>query len=169
MFAVVESGSKQYKVEPGQRIKVDKLAGEVNDAIILDKVLMVVDGESVQVGQPLVDGTVVRATILEEVKGDKIIVFKYKPKKRYRKTMGFRSRLTTIRIDGIGASEDTNFTTKATTQESVAPVETEVETNFTAKATTQESVAPVETEAEEKPQLEVKIMGKTADEVQQGE
>lgn len=101
MFAVVETGSKQYKVAPGQRLNVDKLLGEVDEEVVLDKVLMVVDGEKVSVGQPTVAGVTVRAKIIDQIKGDKIRVFKYKPKKRYRKTMGFRSRLTTLQIESI--------------------------------------------------------------------
>lgn len=106
MFAVVETGSKQYKVTPGQHLKVDRIAGAVDDEVLLQKVLMVVDGETVSVGQPVVEGVTVRAIILDQVKGEKIKVFKYKPKKRYRRTMGFRSLLTTLKIesiDGVGS------------------------------------------------------------------
>jgi large subunit ribosomal protein L21 len=101
VFAVVETGSKQYKVAPGQRLNVDKLAGEIDEEVVLEKVLMVVDGDKVSIGKPTVEGVTVRAKILDQTKGDKIRVFKYKPKKRYRRTTGFRSRLTTLQIESI--------------------------------------------------------------------
>ena len=100
VFAVVETGSKQYKVAPGDVIEVDRLPGEVNSEIRLEKVLLV-SGEAVTVGTPVVQGATVRATITEQGKGDKVIVFRYKSKKRYRRIMGHRSLLTTLKIEEI--------------------------------------------------------------------
>jgi len=102
VFAVVETGSKQYRVQPGQLIKVDRLAGEANGEIRLEKVLMITDDAGgVTIGTPIVTGATVRATIVEQGKGIKIRVFKYKPKKRYRKTQGHRSLITTLKIEEI--------------------------------------------------------------------
>lgn len=102
MFAVVETGSKQYKVKPGQFIKVDKLAGTENEEVRLEKVLMISDDAGgVTVGTPVVAGATIRATIVEQGKGDKIRVFKFKSKKRYRKTKGHRARITTLKIEEI--------------------------------------------------------------------
>lgn len=101
MFAVVETGSKQYKVEPGQLLKVDHLAGEVNDEVKLEKVLMLSDDAGVKIGTPALTGATVRATIVEQTKGTKILVFKFKSKKRYRKVRGHRSQLTVLKIEEI--------------------------------------------------------------------
>ncbi len=101
MFAVVETGSKQYKVAPGQTIKVDKLAGDENDTVTLEKVLMVSGDSGIVIGQPTVAGASVRATIVEQGKGEKLRIFKFKSKKRYRRTMGFRALITTLKIEEI--------------------------------------------------------------------
>lgn len=101
MFAVVETGSKQYKVAPGDTIKVDRLVGEVNGEVRLEKVLLVSDDSGVKVGTPVIAGAAVRATVVDHVKGDKIVVFKYKSKKRYRRKSGFRAQLTTLKIEEI--------------------------------------------------------------------
>ena len=102
MFAVVETGSKQYKVQPGQLIKVDRLEGEENGEIRLEKVLMVSnEGGTVTIGTPVVTGAAIRATIVEQGKGQKIRVFRYKSKKRYRRVMGHRSQITTLKIEEI--------------------------------------------------------------------
>jgi large subunit ribosomal protein L21 len=102
VFAVVETGSKQYRVKPGQLIKVDLLDGEKDSEISLEKVLMISDdaGE-VTIGRPVLSGATVRATIVEQGRGEKIRVFKFKSKKRYRKTIGHRSFLTTLKIEEI--------------------------------------------------------------------
>ncbi len=101
MFAVVETGSKQYKVETGQLLKVDRLKGEVNDVVNLEKVLMLSDDSGVKIGTPVVEGATVRATIVDQTKGKKIEVFKFKSKKRYRRHIGHRSHLTVLKIEEI--------------------------------------------------------------------
>lgn len=101
MFAVVKSGGKQYRVEPGQLLKVDHVAGNVNDEVRLEDVLMFSDDNGVTLGTPNVAGHVVRATIVEQTKGEKIVVFKFKSKKRYRKTRGHRSQLTVLKVEEI--------------------------------------------------------------------
>lgn len=101
MYAVVQTGGKQYRVAPGEWLEVEKLAGEVGDQISLDKVLLVHDGEAVHIGQPLVDGAVVKATVKSQHKGRKVIVFKYRPKQRYRRKRGHRQMLTRLHVDAI--------------------------------------------------------------------
>ncbi len=101
MFVVVKTGGKQYRVQPGQLLRVDRLAGEVNDEVRLDEVLMVSGDSGVTIGTPAVVGAAVRATIVQQAKGEKIVVFKFKSKKRYRKTRGHRSQLTILKIEEI--------------------------------------------------------------------
>lgn len=99
-YAIVESGGKQYKAVPGRTIEVDRLGGQAGDTVELDVVLLSEDGE-VKVGTPFVDGIKVKASVVGEVKGPKIIVFKYKPKIRYRRKQGHRQRYTQIKIESI--------------------------------------------------------------------
>ncbi|NWJ45193.1 MAG: 50S ribosomal protein L21 [Chloroflexi bacterium] len=101
MFAVVESGSKQYKVEAGQTIQVDRLLGDENAEVQLEKVLLISADGGVTVGTPIITGAAVRATIVSHDKGEKLYIFKYKSKKRYRRKTGFRSSLTTLKIEEI--------------------------------------------------------------------
>ena len=101
MYAIVESGGKQYRAVPGATIEVDHLHLEEGSQIDLDQVLLVVDGEEIKVGTPTVDGATVKATVVEHFKGKKIIVFKYIPSKRYRKTKGHRQQYTRLAIDEI--------------------------------------------------------------------
>ena len=101
MYAVIESGGKQHRVELGSEIQVDRLDVQPGDSITLDRVLLVADGEEAAIGQPVVDGATVSAEVLGQDRGQKIIVFKYKPKARTRVKKGFRAELTTLRITDI--------------------------------------------------------------------
>jgi len=101
VYAVVETGGKQYKVSAGETVDVEKLPYEVGEKIELDRVLLVADGNEVQVGQPTVEGAKVLATVTDHLKGPKIIVFKYKPKERYRRKKGHRQSHTRLTIDEI--------------------------------------------------------------------
>jgi len=101
MYAVIETGGKQYRVEPGMSVSVEKLAGEVGDQVSFDKVLLLADDESVAVGRPLVDGASVNAEIVKHGRGDKLIVFKFKRRKDYRRKNGHRQDYTTVRIDDV--------------------------------------------------------------------
>jgi large subunit ribosomal protein L21 len=103
MYAVVTSGGKQYKVKQGDVLRVEKISGEVGDPFSFDKVLMFSDGENVRIGQPALDNIAVRGHIVEQGKARKIIVFKYKRRKRYRRKQGHRQQFTAIRIDNIEA------------------------------------------------------------------
>jgi large subunit ribosomal protein L21 len=100
-YAVIRTGGKQYTVREGATLKVEKLAGEPGDSLDLGEVLMVADGDSVTVGTPTVSGARVVAEIVEHGKGDKIIVFKYKPKIRYRKKTGHRQQYTQLAVKQI--------------------------------------------------------------------
>jgi large subunit ribosomal protein L21 len=100
-YAIVETGGKQYRVEPGKSIVVEKLNGEEGSTIELDRVLLVSDDSTTTIGTPLVDGAKVLAEVATQAKGDKIIVFKYKPKVRYSVKNGHRQRLTKLVIKEI--------------------------------------------------------------------
>lgn len=103
MFAVVKTGGKQYRVAKGDTIKVEKLQGEVGDKIALSDVLMVADGDAVQVGRPLVAGARVEAEIVDQGRHPKIIIFKMRRRKNYRRKAGHRQPFTALRIVEIGA------------------------------------------------------------------
>ena len=118
MYAVIESGGKQHRVELGSEIQVDRLDVQPGESITLDRVLLVADGDEAAIGQPVVDGAKVSAEVLGQDRGDKIVVFKYKPKARTRVKKGFRAELTTLRITDIAfggksAAEDAEKQQKA--------------------------------------------------------
>jgi large subunit ribosomal protein L21 len=100
-YAIVETGGKQYKVAPGQKVDVDRLGVAEGEDIELSKVLLIADGKDTIVGSPTIDGAKVIATCLGEHKGDKIIVFKYKPKVRYRRKTGHRQLYAKLEIKEI--------------------------------------------------------------------
>ncbi len=101
MYAVIESGGKQYRVELGSEIAVDRLDVEPGQTIDLDRVLLVAAGDDAAVGRPVVEGAVVRASVVRQDRGEKLIVFKYKPKARTRVKKGARADLTILRIAEI--------------------------------------------------------------------
>jgi large subunit ribosomal protein L21 len=100
-YAIVETGGKQYKVSPGQKIDVDRLRVTEGEDVELSKVLLIADGEDTIIGSPTIDGAKVIATCLGEKKGDKIIVFKYKPKVRSRRKTGHRQIYANLEIKEI--------------------------------------------------------------------
>lgn len=101
MFAVIETGGKQYKVETGTRLRVEKIDAEVGAGIDLDKVLMLVADDGVQVGKPYLEGAKVSATINEQGRGEKIRIIKFKRRKHFRKQMGHRQAYTELLIGDI--------------------------------------------------------------------
>lgn len=103
MYAVVTSGGKQYRVEAGSELVVERLTDDAGSTITFDRVLLVGDGEDVTVGTPTVPGASVSGTVLGEVLGPKLIVFKFKQKATYRRKNGHRQHLTRVRIDEISA------------------------------------------------------------------
>ena len=101
MYAIVEIAGQQMKVEQGQELFVNRLAGSAGDSVKFDKVLLVNDGGAVRVGSPTVSGSAISGTILDHLKGDKVIVFKKKRRKGYKVKNGHRQALTKIKIDSI--------------------------------------------------------------------
>lgn len=101
MQAVFETGGKQYKVRVGQAVNVEKLPYPVGENVEFDRVLMVFDGDEVRVGRPTVEGAKVLATVTEQSRDKKVIVFKYRPRKRYRRKLGHRQTYTRLLIEDI--------------------------------------------------------------------
>jgi large subunit ribosomal protein L21 len=101
MYAVVNTGGKQYKVQQGEVLRIEKIPGDVGSPVTFDRVLMFSDGENVSVGQPVLDNVAVEGHIVEQGKAKKIIVFKYKKRKRYRRKQGHRQDYTAVLIDSI--------------------------------------------------------------------
>ena len=101
-YAIVESGGKQYRAVEGATIEVDLLVAEAGQQVNLDKVLLLVDGEQISVGTPAVSGARVTAKVVDHVKGPKLVVFKYSPKKRIRVKNGHRQQYTLLKIENIG-------------------------------------------------------------------
>ncbi len=101
MYAIIESGGKQRRVTPGALISLERIEGEAGSQIELSKVLLVADGDQVKVGTPYVQGASVEGEIVRQGRGPKITVFKFKRRKRYRRTQGHRQAQTTVRIKEI--------------------------------------------------------------------
>ena len=101
MYAVVSTGGKQYKVQAGETLRIEKLPGDVGAAVSFDRVLMLSDGENMRVGNPVVENVVVTAHIVEQGKAGKVLVFKYKKRKGYRRKQGHRQPFTAVKIDSI--------------------------------------------------------------------
>lgn len=103
MYAVIRTGGKQYRVMQGASVEVEKLPGKVGDVVTLDDILLVANGDAVQVGQPTLSGASVTAKITGQYRGDKIRIFQYRPKKRIRVRKGHRQYLTRLEIQSINA------------------------------------------------------------------
>lgn len=101
MYAIIETGGKQYKVSEGAEIDVEKIDADVNDQVELDRVLLVRKGDETRVGTPVVEGARVIGRVRQQGRGRKILVFKYKPKKRYRRRQGHRQAFTRLLIEKI--------------------------------------------------------------------
>ncbi|HWY78791.1 MAG TPA: 50S ribosomal protein L21 [Candidatus Sulfotelmatobacter sp.] len=111
-YAVITSGGKQYKVTEGQVLELDRLKADPGSNYTLDKVLLTVDGDSVQVGAPYLENVSVIAKVLEQIKGDKIRVAKFKAKARYRKVQGFRAQLTKVEIISLSGKSEKKIAPK---------------------------------------------------------
>jgi large subunit ribosomal protein L21 len=98
MYAVIQTGGKQYRVANGDVITVEKLQGDAGSTLSIAPVLMVNDGKATQIGAPVIDGASVTAEVVEQTRGDKIVVFKKKRRQGYRRTMGHRQELTVLRV-----------------------------------------------------------------------
>ena len=101
MYAVIRSGGKQYKVAPGEKLRLETITAEVGAQVTLDEVLMVGDGDNVRLGRPTVTGAKVQATVVGHGRGPKVEIFKMRRRKNYRRHQGHRQGFTEIKIDGI--------------------------------------------------------------------
>jgi len=137
-YAIIETGGKQYRVEPGRFYDVERLAVEENGKVSIDRVLFVENDGDIAIGQPWVEGATVEGTVLRHLRGRKIIVYKMRPKKKTRKKQGHRQELTRLMIDAINLGGSGGSTKAAQAAE---PVDT-------APAAEPVDTAPVATEAE---------------------
>jgi len=117
MYAVIETGGKQYRVELGTEVAVERLEADPGDTISFDRVLLVADGDTAQIGTPVVSEAVVTASVLRQDRGEKVIVFKYRPKARHRSKKGHRQeqtvvRISDIRLDGRSAADEASASEK---------------------------------------------------------
>ena len=103
MYAVIKTGGKQYRVTPGEKLKIEQIPADVGAEITLEEVLMLGEGESVTIGTPLITGASIKATVLSQGRHDKVTIFKMRRRKHYQKHQGHRQNYTEIRIDGISA------------------------------------------------------------------
>ena len=101
MYAVVKTGGKQYRVSAGEKLKIERIPAEVGQEIVLDQVLVVADGDALRMGTPLVAGATVTAKVLKQGRGDKVLIFKMRRRKHYRRSQGHRQNYTEIEILGI--------------------------------------------------------------------
>jgi large subunit ribosomal protein L21 len=118
-YAVIKTGGKQYRVSEGDTLEVDKLEVKENQ-VVFDNVLLLVEDENVQIGKPFIEGAKVKAKLLEQKKGDKIRVAKFKSKVRYRRVTGFRSLLSKVQIEAIESSK-VNKVKEAVKEEKTKP------------------------------------------------
>lgn len=103
MYAIIETGGKQYRVSEGDTLYVEKLPAQADETVEIDRVLALVDGENVKIGSPMVDGARVVLKVVRHGRGKKIIVFKYKAKKNYRRKQGHRQAFTQVTVEKIEA------------------------------------------------------------------
>lgn len=101
MYAVIKTGGKQYRVKPGEQVRIELLTADVGTAISFDEVLMIGEGDASKVGAPLVDGAKVKATVVSHGRGEKVRIFKMRRRKHFQKTQGHRQGYTEVRIDEI--------------------------------------------------------------------
>ena len=103
MYAVIKTGGKQYRVVPGEKLKVELITAEVGAEVVLDQVLLVGEGESVRLGRPVLPGATVTATVVAHGRGEKVRIFKMRRRKHYQRHQGHRQGYTELKIEGIVA------------------------------------------------------------------
>jgi large subunit ribosomal protein L21 len=126
MYAVLSSGGKQYRVEAGTTLTLERLDGQPGEAgaqVTFDRVLLIGDGDDVTIGTPTVAGASVSATVLGEALGPKLVIFKFKQKVKYRRRTGHRQHMTRVRIDAINPTAARKPAARTKTDEGEAPVE----------------------------------------------
>jgi large subunit ribosomal protein L21 len=101
MYAVIRSCGRQYHAEPGKVLKLEKLPGAIGEEVTMGEVVLLADGEQVEIGRPLLDGVTVRGRIIEQGRSRKILIFKHKRRKDYRKKQGHRQSFTAVMVEGI--------------------------------------------------------------------
>ncbi len=136
MFAIVETSGRQFRVTEGDRIVVDRVAARVGETVRLDSVLLVAGGAEPAIGTPFVAGAAVEATVVAHRSGEKVIVFKYRPKKRERRKVGHRRLLSEIRIGAIRRPGQAESTSEEQTQTAPAPAARERTTSRREKGET---------------------------------
>jgi len=168
MYAIFETGGKQYKAQAGDRVRVEKLAGEAGDKVRLETVIAYSDGDSLQTGTPYLEGAFVNAEILGTGKGEKVIVFKYKSKKDFRKKRGHRQPYTDLLIEGfsiggktLGEAPDKAKPEKKVKEEKTEEAEAETEAKTEVKAETETEVEAKD-EAEEAAEAVAEVQEETA-------
>jgi large subunit ribosomal protein L21 len=103
MYAIIKTGGKQYRVEAGLKLKIEQIPADIGSELLIDQVLMIADGENVSMGQPMLSGASVKATVLGQGRHDKVRIFKMRRRKHYQKHQGHRQNYTEIQITGISA------------------------------------------------------------------
>lgn len=131
MYAIIETGGKQYKVQAGDQIRVEKLNVEDGGAVVFDKVLAAGEGADIKIGAPYLEGVTVEGTAVESGKGDKVIIFKYKAKKDYRKKQGHRQPYTLVEITSVAGEKAAPKAAAPAAEE--APAEAKAESKPLAK------------------------------------
>ncbi len=145
MFAVIKSGGRQYKVAVGQKLEVNRLPVEDGAQIAIEEVLLISDADNTRIGSPFIDNAQVLATVDGQARGEKLIVFKYKSKKRYRHRRGHRQELTVLTIDDI-VSDGKSLVTGETPKAKETPiVEAEETPETTAEPVAEESDEQIDT------------------------
>ena len=155
MYAVVKTGGKQYRVAKDDVLTIEKLDGEAGAVIELEQVLAINDGKGLTIGTPMIDGARVAATVLEQKKGEKVLIFKKKRRQNYRRTKGHRQQLTVIRISDIlakgqkAAAAKAAPATDADTPVKKAPAKAKTKAPAKAKAKTAAKKAPAKDKSED--------------------
>ena len=154
MYAVLSSGGKQYRVEAGTTLMLERLDGEPGVAgsqVTFDRVLLIGDGDDVTIGMPTVAGASVSATVLGEALGPKLVIFKFKQKVKYRRRTGHRQHMTRVRIDTINPTAARKATAKAKADADEAPTEAGAAEKATTRATKPRAAKAATAEAAAKP------------------